>query len=105
MHGTGTGRTGTPLDEVTHSATADQTRRATCESGIAPMVDRVVLMQRDARYDHVTEETRLAVEVHLRDGATIRTELVLEPGQLYTVALQAERTLSAREQACSVVPR
>ncbi|MGI5339686.1 hypothetical protein ACQEVS_20995 [Streptomyces sp. CA-181903] len=69
------------------------------------MVDRVVLMQRDARYDHATEETRFAVEVRLRDGGAVRTELILEPGQLYAVALQVERAMAARERARSEVSR
>ncbi|MCC3770566.1 hypothetical protein [Streptomyces sp. UNOC14_S4] len=84
---------------------ADQMLPGACESGSALIVDRVVLIQRDARYDHASEETRLAVEVHLRDGSTVRTELVLEPAQLYAVGIQVERALSARERARSVVPR
>ncbi|MGW1072311.1 hypothetical protein [Streptomyces sp. NPDC002537] len=84
---------------------ADQTLQGTCGSGNTAMIDRVVLMQQDARYDHDLEEARLPVEVRLRGGDAIRTELVLDPGQLYAVAIQVERALSARERARSVVPR
>ncbi|WP_372408850.1 hypothetical protein [Streptomyces luteireticuli] len=66
-----------------------------------PMVECVVPLQRDARYDHAAERTRMAVEVRFRDGRAFRTELVLDPGQMHAAAVQLDRAIAARGRARS----
>ncbi|MFE0683458.1 hypothetical protein ACFW17_21935 [Streptomyces sp. NPDC058961] len=99
MRGTGTGRTNL-ASEVTASTVASQVLPATFPPvTVRPPVTRVVPLRRDTVYDQESETARMPVEIQFADGTTARTELVLNPSQLYAADVQMERAIRARETA------
>ncbi|RST02942.1 hypothetical protein EF910_21905 [Streptomyces sp. WAC07149] len=64
-------------------------------------ITRVTPVQRDVRYDHEAGQSRLPVTVHLGDGATEETVLVLTPAQAELLHIQTGQAIDLRERELS----
>jgi hypothetical protein len=63
---------------------------------IAPHITHISPVKRDVSYDQRAHQAAIAVDVHLADGNTVESVLILTPSQVELIRIQLDQAIEQR---------